>query len=212
MRKQLGFTLIELLVVIAIIAILAAILFPVFARAREKARQTSCLSNMKQLGLALQMYTTDYDGKVRAEAIYPNTEWCWQRNAQGSWIALGHLYPYMKNQQIYYCPSIDTRYSYGQNVYNPLRGDHLGVNQYAYKIDMIASPAQHIIIAEAGNVFLWDWRWADGSGSLWPRIRRHHAEGLNVAFLDGHSKWRRYAGLTTVDFGGPPPGNGPTDL
>ena len=64
-RRRLGFTLIELLVVIAIIAILAAILFPVFARAREKARQTQCLSNYKQLALAVQMYIQDYDG------VYP---------------------------------------------------------------------------------------------------------------------------------------------
>ena len=64
MRRRLGFTLIELLVVIAIIAILAAILFPVFAQARESARQTSCLSNMKQLGLAMTMYAQDYDEAV----------------------------------------------------------------------------------------------------------------------------------------------------
>src|SRR5438094_8508507 len=61
MRQTKGFTLIELLVVIAIIAILAAILFPVFAQAREKARQVTCLSNMKQVGLGLQMYVQDYD-------------------------------------------------------------------------------------------------------------------------------------------------------
>src|SRR6478672_5991246 len=69
MRKQNGFTLIELLVVIAIIAILAAILFPVFARAREKARQTSCLSNLKQIGLAFLMYNQDYDETIRKAMI-----------------------------------------------------------------------------------------------------------------------------------------------
>src|SRR5438105_1513752 len=68
-RRRAAFTLIELLVVIAIIAILAAILFPVFAQARENARQTACLSNAKQLGLALQMYTQDYD------EVVPNQWW-----------------------------------------------------------------------------------------------------------------------------------------
>jgi len=85
-----GFTLIELLVVIAIIAILAAILFPVFAQAREKARAISCLSNLKQSGTAFYMYVQDYD------------ETCLKMGSGADWWSL--IYPYTKNLQVYYCP------------------------------------------------------------------------------------------------------------
>lgn len=100
--KGKGFTLIELLVVIAIIAILAAILFPVFAQARESARSTSCLSNMKQIGLALRMYSTDYDEKFPNCRIYidPSVGCC---NLSMTWKNV--CQPYIKNKGIWGCPS-----------------------------------------------------------------------------------------------------------
>jgi prepilin-type N-terminal cleavage/methylation domain-containing protein/prepilin-type processing-associated H-X9-DG protein len=96
MQKR-AFTLIELLVVIAIIAILAAILFPVFARARENARRASCQSNLKQIGLGMMMYTQDYDER------YPMAEWTTSPAVDGAWPVL--LQPYLKSVQIFHCPS-----------------------------------------------------------------------------------------------------------
>jgi prepilin-type N-terminal cleavage/methylation domain-containing protein/prepilin-type processing-associated H-X9-DG protein len=96
LRKLAGFTLIELLVVIAIIAILAAILFPVFAQAREKARQTACLSNTKQIALGVQMYTQDYDEMlpVIGDNAQCRGRWQWQ------------IFPYVKNSDIFTCPNL----------------------------------------------------------------------------------------------------------
>src|SRR6058998_246498 len=106
-----AFTLIELLVVIAIIAILAAILFPVFAQAREKARQISCISNIKQVGLAFIMYDQDYDETFPSPVAFssqgggcaPQLDW-WHLN--GGWAIL--TYPYIKNGGIFHCPSAET--------------------------------------------------------------------------------------------------------
>ena len=98
-----GFTLIELLVVIAIIAILAAILFPVFAKAREKARQSSCLSNVKQLALAVMSYTQDYDEMLPASYKY---------NSPGATYWSETILPYIKNSQIFKCPSLSIPESY----------------------------------------------------------------------------------------------------
>jgi prepilin-type N-terminal cleavage/methylation domain-containing protein/prepilin-type processing-associated H-X9-DG protein len=104
-RKH-AFTLIELLVVIAIIAILAAILFPVFAQAREKARETSCLSNEKQLTMGILMYNQDYDEQ------FPAGEWNWSYTPPGSaggtmtWCQ--QIQPYIKNWQLFRCPDSET--------------------------------------------------------------------------------------------------------
>ncbi len=113
-RRKGAFTLIELLVVIAIIAILAAILFPVFAQAREKARQTACTSNLRQIGLAFAMYETDYDellpdrrdlknslpGGYKPWAGWPSTS-----DPRGGWVA-NVMAPYAKSDGIWSCPSV----------------------------------------------------------------------------------------------------------
>jgi prepilin-type N-terminal cleavage/methylation domain-containing protein/prepilin-type processing-associated H-X9-DG protein len=214
MRQSRGFTLIELLVVIAIIAILAAILFPVFARAREKARQTSCLSNTKQIMLGFLMYIQDYDERLMNHTpggIAPS-------GYRYSWVvALG---PYVKNDQIFVCPS-----SSNQNV--PGTWDQTGgykLNNTGYTIpDSPASgmfhctptlaqfpqPAETIVFGDGeprgscqvlGN----DYKDFNAeppffcSGVAWQSsFDGRHNGGANFGLMDGHSKWYKISQVET---------------
>jgi len=116
---RIGFTLIELLVVIAIIAILAAILFPVFAQARAKARQAACLSNMKQIGLAIAQYTIDYDSVIVPSQNGPTGKLV-------SWPTL--IYPYVKNAGVYVCPGAsDSPFKPDKRINNTSNRSYIGV-------------------------------------------------------------------------------------
>src|SRR5690606_35949651 len=115
LARKAGFTLIELLVVIAIIAILAAILFPVFARARENARRASCQSNLKQIGLGILQYVQDYDEKMPMNAVggpqvLETGANSGNQGCAGSWCHLWHhaVHPYIKSVQLFNCPSYST--------------------------------------------------------------------------------------------------------
>ena len=180
MRRR-GFTLIELLVVIAIIAILAAILFPVFARAREKARQTSCLSNEKQISLGIMMYAQDYDETLPG-SIIPPARW------------YGAIVPYVKNAQIFICPSAPDRDSayggYGYNDYGTTGSNGCGwrtnySSQLAPSLAAFEAPAGTFLLGEPqAETYVFR---GYLSTSYQPSDR--HNEGSNVAFVDGHAKW-----------------------
>ncbi|MBI2302055.1 MAG: DUF1559 domain-containing protein [Armatimonadetes bacterium] len=214
MRRR-GFTLIELLVVIAIIAILAAILFPVFAKAREKARQSSCLSNMKQLGLACCQYQQDYDGLYVPVAV-------WNSNYAGNgywWSVI--IQPYMKNLQVGLCPSYGCNFN-GVGSWTgagycgdtaggtstcdqPPRGRWIGgyginwgntaangnwITPAGQKDSAVQSAAGTILLAESYCIVarhaLQGWPGDSGCRGL-----PTHNEGINFAFCDGHSKWQK---------------------
>jgi prepilin-type N-terminal cleavage/methylation domain-containing protein/prepilin-type processing-associated H-X9-DG protein len=209
MRRR-GFTLIELLVVIAIIAILAAILFPVFARAREKARQASCQSNHKQIALASRMYSQDYD--ERMVPMYtggPGRIW---------FQAL--LMPYVKNYQLFECPSFNNpvyhapawanvpnstpcisepnsirfQTGIGKNWFrNDGSGTDAGYWNDWLKDSAILWPAELVEYADSDCIVMGPHDLGQvanfQAGLSWPAGYFRHNEGMNCAFVDGHVKW-----------------------
>jgi prepilin-type N-terminal cleavage/methylation domain-containing protein/prepilin-type processing-associated H-X9-DG protein len=197
MTKRIGFTLIELLVVIAIIAILAAILFPVFAKAREKARQSSCLSNVRQMGTAFMAYAQDFDERLPATVM-------WDPAWNGvSWPAA--ISPYIKNTQIFKCPSGPSVQSTAATV--PLADGWWTGWGTTYQVHYLmttgvgkVSLGQLTVPAE--TVLVSDGNWADGDGAAGLSSRvglaLRHNEGVNTAYCDGHSKWASGMTLSTL--------------
>jgi len=182
MRTKKGFTLIELLVVIAIIAILAAILFPVFAKAREKARQTACLSNGKQISLAMTMYMADYDQII------------------GTWFGtvpqfdqVKTLTPYIKNTQVWLCPS-------GPYRDIPAMAGTCRPNHTIYAFDVallgmpetiVKNPGSCILMAESDRAcnYILSCDGCHGYSDTIATIGTFHNGGCTAGFVDGHSKW-----------------------
>ena len=180
-----GFTLIELLVVIAIIAILAAILFPVFARAREKARQSSCLNNVKQWNLALQQYMQDYDETL---PLYYNF-----RCPSGSRYWFEVMMPYVLNRQILKCPSRPERsVGYGFNIDQMGYGSSTSTGAVV-KLATIAKASKTIWLAESSGPGIYPPRWVSNPSYMWLYdiyIKEQvHNGGGNLGFVDGHAKW-----------------------
>jgi prepilin-type N-terminal cleavage/methylation domain-containing protein/prepilin-type processing-associated H-X9-DG protein len=210
-----GFTLIELLVVIAIIAILAAILFPVFAQAREKARQTSCLSNQKQVATATLMYTQDYD------EAFPMSAYLLPPNRIVS--VYGEVAPYMKNIQIFVCPSFTPGINWRARLarLGAVSADDFTYVGYIPNLGLFGEklcglkPAYTPVSTLAGvprpaeTLMFFD---GYMKGETQPAPLEffnflgyaRHAEGVIVNYADGHSKWHKYSGIPN---GGATPAN-----
>jgi len=181
-----GFTLIELLVVIAIIAILAAILFPVFAKAREKARQTSCLSNLKQLELGMIMYKEDYDGRhvyaglgAGGAAATPTGPYTGGGVTRWWWFDM--VTPYLKNKQILTCPSDSGTTSccgFPNRSYQP------NTNMAGVADAAVLDPAQTIHLIESKSNYQ-----AVNTDPGSYTNNANHNQGWNISFVDGHAKW-----------------------
>jgi len=192
-RKS-AFTLIELLVVIAIIAILAAILFPVFARARENARRASCMNNLKQIGLGMMMYVQDYDEKYPIASYHESSDLLSYPSgaiSTANWIV--RMYPYVKSVQVFNCPSssgtpwkggtdASTTVSYGANI------RILPADIPPTALASIEKPSETLLLADStGTNPYVIYETYIASRYMIDR----HLDGANIVYADGHVKWHK---------------------
>jgi prepilin-type N-terminal cleavage/methylation domain-containing protein/prepilin-type processing-associated H-X9-DG protein len=212
-----AFTLIELLVVIAIIAILAAILFPVFAQARAKAYQATCLSNQKQIGNALMMYVQDYDERIPSVCAWGKA-WTWGSAATlcPPLVKAGvpayiqaFLAPYIKNEPIWFCPAVgkdrplqvlDAKFkTYGDNGTTYIWNHETEVVPYgplkgrpSVRVSGMAIAA---IPRPAEAPTLWDMPYWNGICPPWSTytgLQSPHVHGVNATYADGHAKYSSF--------------------
>lgn len=195
MHRQRGFTLIELLVVLAIIAILAAILFPVFTQAREKARSIACVSNGRQVGTGLTMYIQDYDENLPLNS---------HSGAGVGW--LDSVQPYVKSRLLYRCPSDPSaNWTVPLPGQTAIRPSSYGTNNYLtpgggfMALASIQRPADCVYLAELGDNRTGDHihptSWAPTNGVTDPLTEvatRRHQGGANYVFVDGHARWHPF--------------------
>ncbi len=190
-----GFTLIELLVAIAIIVILVAISFPVFNRVRAKARQSQCASNMRQVAMAVMMYTDDHD-----EALpYSRHSAHWLHQPHGQWYVT--IEPYVRNREVYRCASVPQReIGFGPSCATLKMGGDWPISLAAFDDPSKALLFTDLSDAKSPNV---SWepyythrpaRLCDVAACETPAeicVDPRHNKGLNLAFLDGHARWMK---------------------
>jgi prepilin-type N-terminal cleavage/methylation domain-containing protein/prepilin-type processing-associated H-X9-DG protein len=215
-KQSRGFTLIELLVVIAIIAILAAILFPVFQKVRENARRTACLSNEKQLGLAVVQYTQDYDERMPSVASGDATKgsgklggWMYYINFGGTPGPLafdptqGSVYTYIKSKGVYVCPDDSTGQTTGDSyaISSCVAGlvrDANGI-EAGKSLSAFDNSSGTLLFCEEGSgnssvstndaYFLNDQSAVAINATPGDSISFRHNGGSNMLFIDGHAKY-----------------------